>query len=62
MSDITTIPLKKKTRDQLKTFGQKGETYDVVINKLMVIAEQREFYLKQKHILAEEEFIALDEL
>ena len=62
MSDITTIPLKKKTRDQLKKFGQKGETYDTVIKKLMAIAEQREFYLKQKWILEEEEFIAIDEI
>ncbi|MHA1746827.1 MAG: DUF7557 family protein [Promethearchaeota archaeon] len=62
MSDTTTIPLKKKTRDQLKKFGQKGETYDTVINKLMTIAEQREFYLKQKWILEEEEFIPIDEI
>ena len=32
---ITTIPLKKNTRDKLKKFGQKGETYDSVLNKLI---------------------------
>ena len=62
MSDTTTIPLKKKTRDQLKKFGHKGETYDTVIKKLMVIAEQREFYSNQKSILDEEEFFAIDKI
>lgn len=36
MSDLTTIPLKKNTRDKLKKLGQKGETYDSVI-KLSLI-------------------------
>lgn len=62
MSEITTIPLKKKTRDQLKKFGRKGETYDTVINKLIMIAEQHEFYISQKRILDEEEFISIDEI
>lgn len=62
MSDITTIPLKKKTRDQLKKFGRKGETYDTVIKKLMSIAEQNKFYLAQKRILDEEEFVLIDEI
>lgn len=60
MSNITTIPLKKPTRDKLKKFGQKGETYDSVILKLISIAEQHEFYVRQKHILDEEEFTAID--
>jgi hypothetical protein len=62
MSDITTIPLKKKTRDQLKKFGQKGETYDSVIKKLMSIAEQNKFFAEQKRILDEEEFVSIDEI
>lgn len=60
MCDITTIPLKKNTRDKLKKFGQKGETYDSVLNKLISIAEQHEFYLKQKSNLDEEEFTLID--
>ena len=62
MSDITTIPLKKKTRDQLKKFGRKGETYDTVIKKLMSIAEENKFYLREKRILDEEEFVLIDEI
>ena len=62
MSDITTIPLKKKTRDQLKKLGYKGETYDSVIKKLILIAEKHEFYVRQKQILDEEEFTSVDEI
>ena len=32
---LTTLPVKKTTRDQLRQFGQKGETWDQVIQKLM---------------------------
>ncbi|MHA1730036.1 MAG: DUF7557 family protein [Promethearchaeota archaeon] len=60
MSDITTIPLKKKTRDHLKKIGHKGETYDTLINRLLMIAEQYKFYIKQKRILKDEEFNPLD--
>ena len=62
MSDITTIPLKKKTRDKLKKLGQKGETYDSVIKKLILIAKQQEFYQKQKRILDEEEFSPVEKI
>ncbi|MHA1520306.1 MAG: DUF7557 family protein [Promethearchaeota archaeon] len=62
MGEITTIPLKKTTRDKLKTFGKKGETYDEVIRKLLQLAEQVEFYNIQKLILEDEEFIAFEKL
>ena len=62
MEDLTTIPLKKTTRDRLKNFGQKGETYDNVVNRLMEIAEHVEFYQSQKKILDEEEFIPFEEI
>ena len=62
MGEITTIPLKKTTRDKLKTFGRKGETYDDVIHKLLQLAEQVEFYNRQKIILEEEEFISFENL
>lgn len=32
---ITTIPLRKATRDRLKELGAKGETYDAILNRLM---------------------------
>ena len=31
---LTTIPLRKATRDRLKTMGGKGETYDAILNRL----------------------------
>jgi len=38
---ITVICLKKTTREQLKDFGKKGDTYDDIINKLMSKIEMR---------------------
>lgn len=33
--DRTTIPLDKGTRDRLKALGDKGETYDDLVNRLI---------------------------
>ena len=62
MTESTSIPLRKETRNRLKTIGQKGETYDDIISKLIEIAEQVDFFNKQKRILEEEEFIPLDQV
>lgn len=35
---ITTIPLRKATRDRLKGLGGKGETYDDILNRLIDLA------------------------
>ena len=35
MSEDTTIPLKKVTRDRLRTYGMKGATWDKLLNDLM---------------------------
>ena len=35
MSGMTTIPIKKETRDMLKELGKKGETYDEIIRRLI---------------------------
>ncbi len=62
MGETTTIPLSKETRDLLKRFGRKGETYDELVRRLLTIAEEVEFGERQKRILAEEEFITLDKV
>ncbi len=62
MGETTTIPLSKETRDLLKKYGQKGETYDELIRRLLVMAEQMEFARRQKRILAEEEFVPIDQV
>ena len=33
--EITTIPLTKRTRDRLRGFGRKGESYDTLLNRIM---------------------------
>jgi hypothetical protein len=62
MGETTTIPLSKETRDLLKKYGQKGETYDELIRRLLEMAEQMEFARAQKRILETEEFVPLDQV
>jgi hypothetical protein len=62
MGETTTIPLTKETRDLLKQFGQKGETYDELIRRLLQVAQQVEFANRQKRILDDEEFVPLDQV
>ncbi len=62
MGETTTIPLTKETRDLLKRYGRKGETYDELIRRLLNIAEKVEFARRQKRILEEEEFVTLDQV
>lgn len=35
MGEMTSIKVKKTTRDRLADFGKKSETYDDVLNRLM---------------------------
>lgn len=62
MRETTTIPLTKETRDLLKKYGQKGETYDELIRRLLLVAEQVEFARRQKRILEEEEFVPFEQI
>lgn len=36
----TTIPIEKDTRDRLKRFGSKDETYDEILDRLMDYLEE----------------------
>jgi hypothetical protein len=59
----TTIPVEKQTREKLRSFGRKGETYDQVLRRLMTIAEYEEFMTRQYERLKEKNaFISLDEI
>lgn len=40
--DMTTIPLRKGTRDLLKEIGKKSETYDDIILRLIKLSEKQE--------------------
>lgn len=57
-----TIQIEKETREDLKKYGKKDETYDQIIRRLVRIAERQLFYEKQKHILSEERFVPLEEI
>lgn len=59
---LTTIQIKKETREVLKKYGRKDETYDEIIRKLVEIANRQLFYEKQKRILKEERFVPLEEI
>ena len=62
MQERTTLPVRKATRDKLKTFGGKGESYDVILRRLMEIAEESAFYERQLWILKESRFHPLHEI
>lgn len=35
MKEVTTIVLKKKTKERLRKLGEKGQSYDYILNKLL---------------------------
>ncbi|TLZ53014.1 MAG: hypothetical protein E6K18_01420 [Methanobacteriota archaeon] len=61
MVGLTTLPVKKSTRDRLKTFGVKGESYDAILARLMEVARESEFWDRQVRILKESRFHSIDE-
>jgi len=44
VDELTSIKLRRETRDRLRSLGRKGESYDQIINKLI------EFYLERCNI------------
>ncbi len=62
MTEITTIQITKHTREELRHIGRKGETYDVLINRLIETARKTAFFNEIDHILEHEEFVSLDEI
>ncbi|MFW6176227.1 MAG: DUF7557 family protein [Thermoplasmatota archaeon] len=63
----TTIQVKKDTREKLKKFGHKGESYDDIIKRLMEYCEElnlEEFIEARWKRLQEEkeDYISLDEI
>ena len=60
---ITTIQITEETRDELKSCGKKGETYDQILKRLMSIAEYEDFMETQYERLKDKKnFVSLDEL
>jgi hypothetical protein len=63
MNEITTIPITKKVRDMLKSYGLKGETYDNILRRMMKQVDHEEFMERQYKLLQEKDkFVSLDEI
>ena len=65
ISDImgtTTIAVRAETKEVLRHLGEKGESYDQIIRRLVKKAAFKELDDRWNRILEEDEFIALDEL
>jgi hypothetical protein len=63
MAEATTIPTTKVVRDRLKGYGQKGETYSDILNRLMDTADKDEFMDRMYRRLEEkDQFVSLDEI
>ena len=62
MSEATTIQIHKDTRDELRSIGRKGETYDELIHRLVEVARRVKFFEEIDHIIETEEFVSIDEI
>ena len=58
----TTISVSDETKEILRSFGEKGETYDEIIRKLIKRSAWKELENRWNDILQKDEFIPLDEL
>jgi predicted CopG family antitoxin len=58
----TTIAVSMETKEMLRQFGEKGDSYDEIIRKLIEEIGIKELDERWNKILAEEKFIPLDEL
>ena len=58
----TTISVNKETKNALLKLGSKGETYDSIIRKLLKRFAWKKIDESWNKILADDEFISLDEL
>ena len=54
----TTISISKEVRDKIKEFGHKGETYEVILERLYNSAKERQL---QDLLMDESECITLEQ-
>ncbi len=59
---MTTIAVSYETKEALRRLGEKGESYDSIIQKLLSKVAWKELDERWNRILEEDEFISLDEL
>ncbi len=58
----TTIAVSTETKETLRLLGEKGESYDHIIQMLIEKSAMKEIDNRWNKILEEDEFIPLDEL
>lgn len=61
-SMATTISLDPVTRDMLRAMGEKGESYDQIIRRLVKDAGWKRLDARWNKILDDDEFISMDDL
>lgn len=61
MSELTTIPIMKETRDALKMLGMKGESYDALLRRLIETAKCQMLYRELDEIRNKGDYIKVDE-
>lgn len=55
---ITTIQLRKETKDKIASFGMKGESYDDILNRIYDAAVKIQL---KEFLSSSEKFISVDE-
>ena len=58
----TTIAVSSETKELLRLLGEKGESYDVIIRKLLSKSAIKKLDARWNRILEEDTFVSLDEL
>jgi energy-coupling factor transporter ATP-binding protein EcfA2 len=59
--EFTTISVSSETRDKLKTYGMKGDTYDKIINRILEKIDREEFLEECYQRLSEKnKFVKVD--
>ncbi len=62
MTGTTTVAVSHGTKEQLRQLGEKGESYEQIIQKLVKKAGLKELDKRWNKILKEDTFISLEEL
>jgi hypothetical protein len=59
---MTTIQIDRETRESIKQFGTKDETYDEILKKIIQIAALHYLHNDVKRMIREEKAVPLDEV
>ena len=62
MSEITTIPVTKETRDLLKMLGMKGESYDALLRRLIEVAKCQMLYRDLDEIRRKGDYVKIEDI